>query len=338
MIELDNLLKDLSNLSAVSGNESLAFSYIVNYAKNYAEEIKTDSMKNIYIFRKGFGANRKKVMLCAHMDEVGLIVSSFTDDGYLKFRVVGGIDSSVLLAKRVFVGDDNVKGIIGIKAVHLTDKEERKKKPSIEDMYIDIGAESREEAELLVNLGDYASFDTDTGSFGNLLKGKAFDDRVGCFILCNLLQNQYYDDIVYCFTVQEETGLRGASVASYNIDVDFCYVLESTTCFDLPDIGVDKCVTRVGDGPVLSIADRVTYADKYLNQRFMDSCEKFQYKMSGSGGNDAGAIHLKGIKTSSVSIPARYIHSPVSVISSEDVDICIKAFDKLLSKGVDNVD
>ncbi|MBO5453787.1 MAG: M42 family peptidase [Clostridia bacterium] len=332
---MDNLINVLSDLFAVSGNEDAVRSFIINYARDYSSEIKTDAIRNIYVFRKGYGDNKKNVMLCAHMDEVGLIISSFTPNGYLKFRVVGGIDTSVLLARRVFIGRKKVKGVIGIKAVHLTDKDERDKKPCVEDMYIDIGAESAEEAMSLVNLGDYVSFDTTCGKFGNLLKGKAFDDRIGCFILCELLKKQYYDDVTYCFTVQEETGLRGASVAAYNLSADLCYVIEATVCLDLPEVTAEKSVTQIGYGPAISISDKVTYADKMLNGLFANSCTKFQYKKSGSGGNDAGSIHLNGIRTASVSIPSRYIHSPVSVVSPDDIDVCIKAFDRLLSKGVD---
>ncbi len=338
MIKLVNLLKQLSCLPAVSGNEGQVFSYICNYAQQFSTEIKTDSMNNLYVFREGFGTNKKTVMLCAHMDEVGFIVSSITEDGYIKFRIVGGIDTSVLLARKVLIGNNSVKGVIGIKAVHLSEKEERNKKVSQEDMYIDIGTDSFREAKSLVNIGDYISFDTEADDLGNLIKGKAFDDRAGCFILSKLMEKQYYDDIVYCFTVQEETGLRGSSVAAFNINADCCFVIEATTCLDFPEVGIDKKVTEIGKGPAVSIVDRTTYADKSLAEKFTANCDKFQYKQLASGGNDAGAVHLKGIKTASVSIPARYIHSPVSVVSYNDIEICINSFDRMLTKGVDNLD
>ncbi len=338
MIELDNFLKQLSDLQGVSGNEENIISYIVKYAKQYTNDIKTDCMNNLYICRDGFGDKRKSIMLCAHMDEVGFIVSSITEDGYLKFRIVGGIDTSVLLARRVLIGENQVKGVIGIKAVHLSEKNERNVKVSDEDMYIDIGVDSFEEANNLINIGDYVNFDIQADDFGDLIKGKAFDDRIGCYILCKLMEKQYYDNIIYCFTVQEETGLRGASVAAYNIKADCCYVIESTTCLDFPKVGTEKRVTKIGCGPAITIVDRTTYPDKSIAENFMANCDKIQFKQLASGGNDAGTIHLNGIKTASVSIPSRYIHSPVSVVSYKDIELCIETFDKILTKGVDNFD
>lgn len=335
---MDKLLEKLSNMSAVSGNESEIFDFILNEAKKYSDDIKTDSMNNLYVFKKGLGENKKQIMLCAHMDEVGFIISSITEDGCLLFRPVGGIDESVICGKTVEIGKNKVKGITGIKAIHLTKTEERNKKVSFEKMYIDIGADSKEEAESLVEKGDYVNFVTQSEDFGNLIKGKSFDDRLGCYILLKLMEKEYYDDLVYVFTVQEETGLRGAKVASYNINPDFCYVLESTTCLDFPTVPLNKKVTKVGSGPALTIADRTTYANKQLNEKFAENAEKYQYKLSPMGGNDAGAIHLNGIKTSSVSIPARYIHSPVSVVSFEDVKTVVETFERMLVKGVDNID
>lgn len=335
---MDKLLEKLTNLSAVSGNENNMFEFLVNETKKYSCDIKTDSMNNLYVFKNGFGKDKKCVMLCAHMDEVGFIISSINEEGYLLFRAVGGIDESVIPGKTVEIGEKKIKGVIGVKAIHLANKEERNKKINIKNMYIDIGVNSKAEAEQLVKKGDYVNFTTLSGDFGNLIKGKAFDDRAGCYILLKLMEKDYYDDIVYCFTVQEETGLRGAKVASYNLKPDCCYVLEATTCLDFPTVPIDKKVTKVGQGPALTIADRTTIPNHELSEIFKENTEKYQYKLSPMGGNDAGAIHLNGIKTSAVSIPARYIHSPVSVVSFEDIKTVIDAFDKMLIKGVDAVD
>lgn len=325
------LLKLLTEVSGASGDEGAVCDIIADKAKKYCSEVFLDNMGNLYCFKTGTGKNKKTIMLCAHTDEVGIIVSSITDDGFLKFRTVGGIDESILLAKRVLVGQNKVLGVTGIKPVHLCSDDDLSKKPSAEDMYIDIGVNTKAEAEKLVSIGDYGTFDTQFEALGNLLKGKAFDDRLGCYMMLKAMEKPSYHDVWYCFNVQEEIGLRGASVSSRRIDADMAVVLECTTCLDMPDVKESKISTRVGNGPAITIVDGYGYADSNLRQ-ILASCGKFQYKNVPAGGNDAGAVKLNGIVTAAVSIPARYIHSPLSVVSEQDVNDCILMLEKFLNK------
>ena len=313
------MLFKLSELNGASGCEREISDIVISEAKKYADTVTRDTMGNIYAFKKGTDS-QKTVMLSAHIDEVGMIISSVTDDGYLKFRVVGGINENVLLGKRVTVGKNKVKGVTGIKAVHLMTKEERNEKPSYEKMYIDIGVSSKEEALKLINIGDYAHFETKAENFGNgYKKGKAFDDRCGCFIILELLKKNYKNDVYFCFVVQEEIGVRGGTVASRKLNPDVAITVECTTCLDLPDIKEYELSTKTGEGVALAIADSSTYYDTDLNNELSECAEKVQLKRVGVGGTDGRAFQFNNIKAAAVAVPARYIHSPVSVIHEDDI-------------------
>ena len=201
-------LKTLCALSGVSSFEDEVRDYIKGRVAPHADDVRVDAMGNLIVFKKGAKSTGNKLMLCAHMDEVGLIVRTITDEGYLKFACVGGIDRRVLLGKPVAVGPGKVPGVIGLKAIHLTTPEERKKVPRLEDYYIDIGAKDRAEAEGLVGLGDCGVFVGDIVEFGDgMLKAKAIDDRVGCAVLVKLLEEELPMDCTFVFTVQD--GGRG---------------------------------------------------------------------------------------------------------------------------------
>ena len=329
-----SLLYKLCELCGVSGDETDVSDYIIDLISDNADEIYKDNIGNIYAYKYGFGDVKKAIMLCAHTDEVGLIVSSITDDGYLKFRTMGGIDENVLLSKKVYVGKNKVLGVTGIKAVHLMSPENRNKKIAFDEMYIDIGAESKDEAENMVKIGDPVYFCTESELIGDCFKAKALDDRVGCFILVELLKNRYKDDICFCFTTQEEVGLRGAKIAGGRIKPDVCIVVEGTTCLDLPDIEKSKISTKLGDGVTITIADGAAFPSVELRNTLCELAPKYQFKNICAGGNDSGAIILQDIKTQSLSIPARYIHSPVSLVSSDDIQNCIVTLQNFLERGL----
>ncbi len=334
------MLKRLTEAMGVSGCESEIREIIYGEIKDFSTSIKIDSMGNLCAYKKAKkGECAKKILLSAHMDEVGLIVTDITDDGYLKFASVGGIDPKVLVSKTVKIG--KTVGVIGMKAVHLTTADERKK-PLLEDgLYIDIGAKSKKEAESIIEKGDYCSFQSEYQEFGSLVKAKALDDRLGCAILIDILKTDWDVDLYCNFTVQEEVGLRGARIASRGINPDYAVVIEGTTCNDLPGAKENLRVTKMGGGPALSILDSASKADDELRKMIIKSAEKhkipYQFKASSAGGNDAGAISVTdgGIKTASVSVPCRYIHSPVSVMNKDDFENCkrlIKAFLKDLGE------
>lgn len=316
------LLEELANLSAPSGYEDEVRNFIKSSIKH--NEAKTDILGNLIYHKKGGG---KRVMVCAHMDEVALIVTGITNDGFLLFRTVGGIESSVILNKKVYIGDNKIPGIITCKAIHLQDKDESEKPAVIKDLCIDIGAQNKEDAEKDILPGDYAVFDGKFTYFGDgLVKSKALDDRVGCAVLMRLLEENYDSDIYFVFTVQEEIGLRGAKAAAFNINPDIALVIEGTTCSDVYGSKEEDRVTNIGGGPAVTAMDRALIADKV----FFDFIKKtanaekipFQIKRTTLGGTDAGAIvgSGSGAHTAVIAAPCRYIHSPVSVMSLSDYE------------------
>lgn len=322
------LLEKLLNESGVSGNEDKIRKIILDEITPFADSIKIDSMGNIIAFKSGKNHD-KKVMLAAHMDEVGFIISDITDKGYLKFKTIGGIDTRVLISKRVKVGD--IPGIIGIKAIHLQSASEMGSVPSVSDLVIDIGASSKDEAKKHVHIGDYATFDTKYSEFGDgFIKAKAIDDRVGCYILTEAIKKEPLYDLYVCFTVQEEVGLRGALVCAHAVMPDIALVVESTTCSDVHDVPEHQIVTKCGGGAAISFMDSATITDREYREFIYNMAKEnnipVQYKTTTMGGNDAGSIHKagSGIKTASVSVPCRYLHSPVGVASKKDIDAVLK--------------
>lgn len=327
------LLKKLTETHGISGDERIIRDFILEEIKPYIDEFKIDSLGNLIAVKHG-KPGYPKVMLSAHTDEVGLIVKSIDDQGFIKFMPVGGIDDRLLVSKVVEIGKNKVKGVIGAKAIHLQEPEERNTALKHKNLYIDIGASSKEDAESKVSRGDYIAFVSEYIEFGDgLIKAKGLDDRAGCAMIMNLLKNDYNSTIYAAFTVQEEVGLRGATVAAYKINPDLAIVLEGTTCYDVTGVEEPFFATRIGMGPALSIVDSSTYFNKKLNQKLISISEenniKMQFKQTTKGGNDAGKIHLSrgGIPTLSLSVPCRYIHSPVSVMHRDDFENAIKLID-----------
>ncbi|MBE7026610.1 MAG: M42 family metallopeptidase [Ruminococcaceae bacterium] len=319
-------LKKLCETHGVSGDEAQIRQIILDNIKPYADEITIDIMGNMIALKKG-SDHSKKVILAAHMDEVGLIITSVTDAGFLKFQFVGGIDARVLVGKRVCVGKNNIPGVIALKAIHLQTKAERENAVTEKSLYIDIGAKNKADALNVVALGDYAAFDTEFTELGNgFYKAKALDDRCGCAILAELIKNECVYDTYFCFTVQEEVGCRGAYVCANRIGADAALIIEATTCGDVSGAPEHLLVTTPHNGAAFSVLDRGSYSDIELTKKLYSLSEKnnikIQYKRTTMGGNDARAIQssLGGVKTCAVSVPCRYLHSPVSTISKYDYE------------------
>ena len=321
------MLEKLSNAFGVSGADEEVKEIILREITPYCEKIEILKDGNIIAFKKGKKTPKKKIMLFAHTDEVGFIVKSITDDGYLKFEEVGGIDARILLSSRVVIGDKKIPGIIGIKAVHMTSKEEREKTVKITDLYIDIGVDSKEEAEKYVNKGDYIAFDSSYEKLSeNRVKGKAFDNRAGVSILIELLKKDALYDFYASFNSLEEIGLKGAMTVARYAEPDIALILEGTTCSDVPGTPCENQSTVLGGGAALSVADGASCSSKELNEFIVNLAKenniKLQVKRTGRGGNDAGAVQVSGVgvKTSVISVPVRYIHSPVSVMDLRDYE------------------
>lgn len=322
------LLKELTELNGVSGNEDEVREYIRKEALRYATEVKVDSMGNVIAYKKG-SSSGFRLMLAAHMDEVGLMVTGYGEGGTLKFKPVGGIDERILPGKRVLVGDRKLPGVIGCKPVHLQEKEERNNNIKLKSLYIDIGAEKKEEAEKLAPLGEYVAFYSEYTELGEeCIKAKGLDDRVGCAVLLEALKGSYGFDLYACFTVQEEVGLRGAGVAAYAVQPHAAIVVEGTTCSDVPGAEAYEYSTLLGGGAALTLMDRTAYGDRLLVDYIHELAKKnninIQFKQTATGGNDAGKIQASraGVRVVAVSVPCRYIHSPVSVMSKKDFESC----------------
>lgn len=318
------LLKALSEAPGVSGNERAVRKIVREAIADHVDEMRVDHLGNLIAMKRSRSGSVLKVMLAAHMDEVGLMIVRIGSDGLLKFRTVGGIDPRILLAKAVYVGDNKVPGIIGVKPVHLQKREERERVLQVEDLTIDIGATNENQAKEAVKPGDYVTFATAFGEVGNLWKGKAFDDRAGCAVLIELLKEEYPFELYGVFTVQEELGLRGARVAAYDINPDVAFALEGTIADDLPKDKDTSPTTEIGKGPAITLMDRSFIADRRLVKLLVETAEAhdipYQFKQPGIGGTDAGSIHLarEGVPSATVAVPCRYIHSPAALMSPQD--------------------
>lgn len=335
------MLKELCLINGTSGDEGKVRDYIITQIKDYCE-YSVDNMGSIIAYKKGKKAPKQKISINAHMDEVGFIVTGITDDGYLRFTSVGGIDSRVCLDRIVTVGKKAVKGVIGDKAFHLLSSDEKDRCPSFDDLLIDIGATSKDEAEQYVSLGDFAYFDCDYVELGNgYIKAKALDDRIGCMLMIELIKSELEYDTVFCFNVQEEVGLRGSKCTSYAVDADIAIVLESTTAADLDGVSGANRVCVLGDGPVISFMDNRTIYDRELFELGFTVAKEnnipAQTKTAVAGGNDAGAIQTSGdgARVMAISLPTRYIHSGASVVKASDIDETRRLLKALLPKLTD---
>lgn len=324
-------METLCCLDGVSGREDEVREYILERIMPFADEIRTDPMGNLLVFKKGAAAPKQRVMLAAHMDEVGLIITEITEDGYLRFDTVGGIDRRVLLGKRVFVGAMRVLGVIGSKAIHLTTAEQRKNLPKVSDMYIDIGAKDRAEAETLIQLGDTAAFDDSVIRFGEgHIKAKAIDDRAGCAVMVELLESQLPCDCWFAFTVQEEVGCRGASIAARSIQPDVALVLEGTTAADIAGVSGADRVCCLGKGVVVPYMDKGTIYDRELYTTLCRLAEEndipWQTKSRVAGGTDASAIQRSGagVRVAALSVAVRNIHSPACIAKTSECEDQLK--------------
>lgn len=325
------LLKELCALNGVSGDEGAVRDFIRTQAEPYADSIRTDTLGNLIVFKKGKKATGSRLLLAAHMDEVGLIITRATEDGFLKFDFVGGVDRRVALGKPVVLGPKKIPGVIGMKAIHMLSREDMKKVPKTESLYIDIGASSREEAEEMAEPGTYGAFVCEGEPLGSdFFKAKAIDDRVGCAIMLKLLQEELPLDVTFAFTAQEEVGTRGAFAAAFSVTPEVALVLETTTAADSPAVEEHRKVCAPGKGPVISYMDGGTIYDRGLFEDLRRLAEDngipWQTKEYLAGGNDARTIQRTkaGVRVAAVSAAVRYLHAPASVGSFADFENMLK--------------
>ena len=333
------ILKALSAAIGVSGDEGDVRAVVLDAVREHVDEVKVDALGNVLAFKRGTGRQRLRVMLAAHMDEVGLMVVGHDSDGFLRVRAVGGIDPRLLPGTLFQIGPERIPGVIGIKPVHLLKGDEGDNVPKIEDLVVDIGAKGKDEAKKLAPLGTYATFTTQFRELGPTVSGKAFDDRAGCAVLVELLRGERFRcDLHAAFTVQEEVGLRGARVAAYAIEPDCAFALEGTIADDIPKDKDVSPTTELGKGPAITVMDRSFIADRRLVRLLIDTARElgipYQIKQPGIGGTDAGAIHRarEGVPSLTVAVPCRYIHSPVALLSLDDFDNTAQLMREALSR------
>lgn len=310
------LLKKLTETYSPSGNEGKIRSVIMEEIKDYADEITTDNMGNLIAHKKGSG---KKILLAAHMDEIGLLVNYIDEKGFLRFTPVGGVMPGCALYRTV-VFENGVEGTVAYE-----EKEDVKKGIPFDKMYIDIGAQSTEEAQKMVSIGDSAVFKGDLRSNGDFVTSEALDNRIGVYVLIEVIKKlkKTKNDLYFAFTSQEEIGLRGAKVAANSISPDVGIAVDVTDTGDTPNCNL--MAVKLGQGPCIKFMDNSIITHKEVNDILKKSAEntntQVQYEVLRYGGTDAGAIHTSGfgVKTGAVSIPTRYIHTPCETINMKDV-------------------
>lgn len=329
------LLEKLSTTAGVSGDEGAVRAIIRDAIRDHVDRLEVDNLGNLLAWKApkpapSRGSNPLRVMLAAHMDEVGFIAMKVDDDGTVKFRNVGGVDARILPGKRVRIGEKAIPGVIVRTPIHLQKNNDRNSVTSIENLVIDTGGAKG------IHPGDRIHFESKYEQVGQLLKGKSFDDRVGCVVLAELLKRDYPCEVVGAFTVQEEIGLRGAKVAAYTVEPAVAFALEGTIADDLPKDKDISPTTELGKGPAISVMDRSAYADRRLVQLLVDTAKAhdipYQFKQPGIGGTDIGSIHLarEGIPSVAVAVPCRYIHSPAALLDPQDVERTVALLEKTL--------
>ena len=337
-----NYLKELCALNGISGDESQIREYLETKIQNFPDilECKTDALGNLLVLKKGKNPAKHKVLIGAHMDEVGFIITEIQENGLCMLDTVGGVDPDVAIGRTVYLPESDIYGVIGCKPVHQLSDEEREKKPDKKLLIFDLGTSSRQETiDLHILPGDavcYYSEWTELG--GNKVASKAIDDRFGCAAMLKLLEGEIAYDTWFGFFVQEEIGLRGSKTAAYAVNPEFALILETTTAADLDGVKDGNAVCYLGKGPVALFMDRATIYDKELYKIAFTEAMKLQIpcqtKSRIAGGNDAGSVHVSrdGVRTLAVSIPCRYLHSPYCTAQISDMTQSFQLAEKMLER------
>lgn len=326
---MNELLQQLTETVGVSGDEKAVRLLIRDLIQDHVDEWHIDPMGNLIAHKKGTGASDLKIMLDAHMDEVGLMLTEAHSDGTFSFQCVGGFDDRALLGKIVQVGEKNVPGVIGARPVHLLSGGEYTRVVKRDTMRVDIGAASKEAAQKHGSPGDRAAFLTSYEELEQVALGKAFDDRVGCALIIELLRGEPFPfDVYAAFTVQEEVGLRGATTAAYHIQPDAAFVLDCTPAYDLPHPanadGDTSPNVALGLGPAVYVMDSGTIQDPRLVSYLLNTAAQndlpIQIRKPGGGGTNTASVQkvAGGTAVATISVPGRYLHAPTSMIHLDD--------------------
>jgi len=334
-VSIVETLEKLSNACGVAGREDEVRKIMMEMLKPHVDEISEDKLGNVIGIKRG-EKNAPKVMLAAHMDEIGLFVKTISKDGFLQFSKIGGIDDRILLAQKVIVHTEKgpLHGIIGSKPPHIQKEEERKKVLTYDELFIDVGAENQGEAKKMgVKIGDPVSFDVKFARLGNdAVIGKALDDRIGCAVMIEAMKIlKKTECTIYAVgTVQEEVGLRGATVAAFGIYPDIGIALDVTVAGDVPGVKEVEAPIKMRKGPAIEIADMGLITHPKVLRMLVEAAEEnnipYQLETGLPGSTDAARIALTrgGVPSGVISVPTRYIHSPASLASLNDIENAVK--------------
>ena len=326
-----DLIKRLSEDFGVSGAEDDVRRLIINEIKDKTDEITVDTMGNVIALKKG-KTRGKTIAVAAPMDEVGLIISEITDKGYLKFKLVGSIDARKLVSKRV-VTRSGIKGVIGMKAVHLRTKSERETVTKTKDLFIDIGAKDKGDAEKRARLGEYVTFDTSFADLGERVKGKALERSAACAALINALDGEYPYDFYAVFTVQHEVGSRGAAAVSHRLNADAVLTVTAAETTDM--YGCEAQGLKLGEGVTVSLRDMRVISDRSLAEKLLDTANENGIRVNRgvtSDTTDGAAAQLTDARVVSALIPCRYARSPVLIADKGDIEETEKFIKLYLNK------
>ena len=340
------VLKELCALRGVSGDEGRVREFIRQRVEPFATSVRTDRMGNLIAFKRGTGEQRRHILLTAHMDEAGMVVKGIYDDktgaekGLIRYDTAGEIDPRVVVSKPVRIGDDEVPGVIGAKAIHLQSAEDRARMLPHDKLCIDVGAKNQASAEKLVEPGDAVTFESRWVEFGDgLVKARALDDRIGCMVMMSVLEGEYPCDVTCVFTVQEEIGSRGAAAAAYGVESDAALILDAAIANDLGRAPGDVQVCALKKGVALSFMDRRSIASVPLYARLRRLAEEneipWQVKQAAVGENDAGAFQRAAGPRAvcTLSVPCRYMHTPSNVAAFADIEALYRLVDAFLTAG-----
>ena len=340
------MLKELTDANGIPGNEKEPREVMKKYITPYADEISYDNLGS-FIAKKTGKAGGPKIMITGHLDEIGFMITRIDDNGFLKFETVGGWWSQVMLAQRVTVmtRKGNIVGVIGSKPPHILPPEQRKKPGEVKDMFIDIGASSKEEAESFgVRPGDAVTPICDFTVMKNekIMMAKAWDNRIGCAIAIEVmkrLKDENHDNVVYGVgAVQEEVGLRGAKTAAHKIEPDIGFAVDVGIAGDTPGISANDATAKIGEGPQIMIYDRSMVSHKGLRDFVTDIADEheipYQFEAMSGGGTDAGSIHLSGDGAPSlaITVPTRYIHTHASILHRDDFEHAVQLITEVVKR------
>jgi endoglucanase len=341
-----DLLKNICETPGVPGYEQAVRSLVLKEVSHLVDHVWVDNIGNVFALKKGTrNPENKKVMVAAHMDEIGFIISHIDEQGFLRFQTLGGFDPKTLTAQRVIVhGKKDLVGVMGAKPIHVMSPEEKNKPAKIEDFFIDLGMK-KEEVDQYISIGDTVTRERSLIEMGDCINCKSLDNRISVFILIETLRLLQYSSVPYdfyaVFTVQEEVGLRGAGVAAHSLNPDFAIALDTTIAYDVPGARPHEKCTELGKGTAIKILDSSTICDyrmvAYLKKQAQDRNIMWQPEILVAGGTDTAPLQRNGKNGSiagAISIPTRHIHQVIEMVNKEDVERSIQ----LLQAAVENLD